>query len=257
MKTKPKNFEDLVQLIALLRAPGGCPWDRKQTHRSILPNLIEETYELVESIEKRNLSEMKEELGDLLLQVVFHAQMEAEKKNFNIGDVITHIHDKIVFRHPHVFKKKTKLSTEKVLQNWERIKLSHKQGNNNSTFSGLPKHLPALVRAYRVQEKSARLGFAWQNPEQIVSKLREELNELRRDLKSKNRRRSEQELGDLFLALVSLSWWLRKDPETILRNSVEKFIRRFQRLEKALRRHNKRLSDLPPQELEKLWQKIK
>ncbi len=139
----------MVSLIALLRAPGGCPWDRKQTHRSILPNLIEETYELVESIEKRNLSEIKEELGDLLLQVVFHAQMEAEKKNFDISDVITQIHDKIVLRHPHVFKKKTKLSTEKVLQNWEKIKLSHKPGNNHSTFSGLPKHLPALVKAYQ------------------------------------------------------------------------------------------------------------
>jgi len=247
----------LVNLIALLRAPGGCPWDRKQTHRSILPNLIEETYELVESIEKRNLSEIKEELGDLLLQVVFHAQMEAEKNNFDISDVITQIHDKIVLRHPHVFKKKTKLSTEKVLQNWEKIKLAHKKGNNNSTFSGLPKHLPALVKAYRVQEKSARLGFAWQNPEQIVSKLREELEELQRDLKSKKRPRTEQELGDLFLALVSLSWWFKKDPEAILRNSVDKFIRRFQRLEKALHRQNKRLSDLPPRELERLWRKIK
>lgn|SRR5574341_844664 len=257
MKPKPKRFEDLVNLIALLRAPGGCPWDRKQTHRSILPNLIEETYELVESIEKNNLSDIKEELGDLLLQVIFHAQMEAEKKNFDIGDVITEIHDKIVLRHPHVFKKKTKLSAEKVLQNWEKIKLSHKQGNNNSAFSGLPKHLPALVKAYRVQEKSARLGFAWQNPEQIISKLGEELDELRRDLQSKNRRRSEQELGDLFLALVSLSWWLKKDPETILRNSVDKFIQRFQNLEQKVRRQNKKISDLSPEELHDLWRKIK
>ena len=209
----------------------------------------------MESIEKNNLSEIKEELGDLLLQVVFHAQMEAEKKNFDISDVVTQIHDKIVLRHPHVFKKKTKLSAEKVLQNWEKIKLSHKKGNNNSTFSGLPKHLPALVKAYRVQEKSSRLGFAWQNPEQIVCKIREELSELQRDLKSKNRRRSEQELGDLFLALVSLSWWFKKDPETILRNSVDKFIQRFQGLEKTVHRQNKRLSDLPPRELERLWRK--
>src|SRR3990172_3603315 len=246
MNSRKRKFEDLVQLIALLRAPGGCPWDRKQTHRSILPNLIEETYELVESIEKNRLEEIKEELGDLLLQVVFHAQMEAQKKNFDITDVITHIHDKIVFRHPHVFKKKTKLTAEKVLQNCEKIKLSHKKGDNHSTFSGLPKHLPALVKAYRVQEKSARLGFAWQNPQQIIRKLKEELNELQRDLKSKNRARSEQELGDLFLALVSLSWWLRKDPETILRNSVHKFIRRFQRLEKVVQRQSKKLSDLSP-----------
>jgi tetrapyrrole methylase family protein/MazG family protein len=256
MKTKPKRFEDLVNLIALLRAPDGCPWDRKQTHRSILPNLIEETYELVESIEKRNLSEMKEELGDLLLQVVFHAQMEAEKKNFDISDVITQIHDKIVQRHPHVFKKKTKLSTEKVLQNWEKIKLAHKKGNNNSTFSGLPKHLPALVKAYRVQEKSARLGFAWQNAEQIIGKLREELGELQRDLKTKSRRRSEQELGDLFLALVRLAWWLKKDPETILRSSVDKFINRFQSLEWKARRQNKKISDLSPEQLQLLWKKL-
>src|SRR3989337_837213 len=257
MKSPQRKFEDLVQLIALLRAPGGCPWDRKQTHRSILPNLIEETYELVESIEKNRLEEIKEELGDLLLQVVFHAQMEAQKKNFDITDVITHIHDKIVFRHPHVFKKKTKLTAEKVLQNWEKIKLSHKKGDNHSTFSGLPKHLPALVKAYRVQEKSARLGFAWQNPQQIVKKLKEELNELQKDLKNRKKAKIEQELGDLFLALVSLSWWFKKDPETILRRSVEKFINRFQKLEKFAAHQKKQLGELSSVEVSKVWERAK
>ncbi len=255
MRSRKKSFEELVKLIALLRAPGGCPWDRKQTHRSILPNLIEETYELVESIEKDRLEEMKEELGDLLLQVIFHAQMEAEKKTFDIGDVITQIHDKIVLRHPHVFKKKTKLSTEKVLQNWEKIKLSHKKGNNHFTFSGLPRHLPALIKAYRVQEKSARLGFKWQSPEQIIGKLKEELREIERDLRAKKKAKVRQELGDLFLALVSLSWWFKKDPETILRNSVDKFIKRFQSLEKKVRRQNKKIVDLSPKELHHLWRK--
>lgn len=257
MKTKKKTFDDLVKLIALLRAPGGCPWDRKQTHRSILLNLIEETYELVESIENNRLEEMKEELGDLLLQVIFHSQMEAEKKNFDIGDVITQIHDKIVLRHPHVFKKKAKLSTEKVLQNWEKIKLTHKKGDNHSTFSGLPKHLPALVKAYRVQEKSARLGFKWQSPEQIIGKLKEELREIERNLSAKKKARVPQELGDLFLALVSLSWWFRKDPETILRKSVDKFIKRFQSLEQRVRRQNKKISELSPKQLQLLWNKLK
>lgn len=256
MKSKKKNFQDLVRLIALLRSPGGCPWDRKQSHRSILPNLIEETYELVEAIEKKNSSKMKEELGDLLLQIIFHAQMETEKKNFDIDDVITAIHDKIVLRHPHVFQKKIRLSAEEVLQNWEKIKLSHIGGNDKSAFSGLPPHLPALVKAYRVQEKSARLGFVWQNPRQIVKKLREELKELERDLKSKNKPRAQQELGDLFLALVSLSWWFKKDPETILRQAVDKFTGRFKKLERLAVRQNKKLSDFSPADLEKLWRSI-
>ena len=257
MPKRQKNFEDFVRLIALLRAPGGCPWDRKQTHTSILPNLIEETYELVDAIEKKDLSQMKEELGDLLLQIVFHAQMEAEKKRFNIDDVITSVHDKIVLRHPHVFKKRTKLTAEKVLQNWEKIKLSHQKGNNESALSGLPKHLPALVKAYRVQEKSARLGFVWQSPQQILAKLREELRELEQDLKSGRNSKVQSELGDLFLALVSLSWWFNKDPETILRNSIDKFVARFQRLEKLSAKNKRRILQLKPAELQKLWHKTK
>jgi tetrapyrrole methylase family protein/MazG family protein len=252
-----KKFEDFVGLIALLRAPGGCPWDRKQTHISILPNLVEETYELVDAIEKKDLPQMREELGDLLLQVVFHAQMEAEKKNFNIEDVITSVHDKIIHRHPHVFKKKIRLSADKVLQNWEQLKLVHKKGNDNSTFSGLPKHLPALVRAYRVQEKSARLGFVWQNPRQIIAKLKEELRELERDLKSKRKSPRQQELGDLFLALVSLSWWFNKDPETLLRTSIDKFVIRFRKLEKLAARQGNKIPDIPPSKLEKLWRNVK
>jgi tetrapyrrole methylase family protein/MazG family protein len=257
MPAGKKKFDDFVKLIALLRAPGGCPWDRKQSHISILPNLIEETYELVDAIEKKDLSQMKEELGDLLLQVVFHAQMEAEKKRFNIDDVITSVHDKIVRRHPHVFKKKANLTAEKVLQNWEKIKLTHREESDNSTFSGLPRHLPALVKAYRVQEKSARIGFVWQSPQQILAKLREELRELEQDLKSGRKSKVRPELGDLFLALVSLSWWFKKDPETILRNSVDKFVARFQRLEKLSAKNKRRISQLKPAELQKLWQKTK
>jgi tetrapyrrole methylase family protein / MazG family protein len=251
VKPKPKRFEDLVNLIALLRAPGGCPWDRKQTHRSILPNLIEETYELVESIEKNNLSEIKEELGDLLLQVVFHAQMEAEKKNFDISDVITQIHDKIVLRHPHVFKKKTKLSTEKVLQNWEKIKLSQKK-ESHSALSGLPKHLPALVKAYRMQEKISRLGFEWSKKEEVLAKIEEELKELKMSLKNKNSKKIEEELGDLFLILVTLARKLKKDPELALRRAIDQFIVRFSKMEKITIRKNRKLSDLSTKEMNDL-----
>lgn len=255
MKSHETKFDDLVRLVALLRAPGGCPWDRKQTHISVLPNLIEETYELVEAIEKKDSSKIKEELGDLLLQIVFHAQMEAEMKRFDIDDVITQIHAKIVLRHPHVFKKRVKISTEKVLENWEKIKLSHKKGNDKSPFSGLPRHLPALVKAYRVQEKSSRLGFAWQNPKQIIQKVREELGEVEKALESKKRQALQPELGDLFLALVSLSWWFKKDPETVLRSSIDKFIGRFEKLEKMTRTRKKKLTDLSTTELQRLWDK--
>ena len=256
MKAHRNNFRELVDLLAYLRSPNGCPWDRKQTHTSILPNLIEETYEVVEAIQKKDNSKLKEELGDLLLQVLFHAQMEAERNKYNIYDVIQNLMVKLTVRHPHVFKKKESLTSRQVLQNWEKIKLSQKK-ESHSALSGLPKHLPALVKAYRMQEKISRLGFEWSKKEEILAKVEEELKELKKRLKSKNSKKTEEELGDLFLILVTLSRKLKKDPELALRRAIDKFIVRFSRMEKEVSRRGKKISDLSLRELERLWEKIK
>ncbi|OGC79077.1 MAG: nucleoside triphosphate pyrophosphohydrolase [candidate division Zixibacteria bacterium RBG_16_40_9] len=267
MKHRSNNFKDLVNLLAYLRSPNGCPWDKKQTHTSILPNLIEETYEVVEAIRKKDNTKLKEELGDLLLQVLFHAQMEAEwlhhgqlnvdqKKKFDIYDVIENLILKLKTRHPHVFKKKVNLTSKQVLQNWEKIKLSQKK-ESHSALSGLPKHLPALVKAYRMQEKISRLGFEWSKKEEILSKIEEEFKELKRSLRNKNSKKTEEELGDLFLILVTLSRKLKKDPELVLRKAIDKFVLRFSRMEKEVLKKGKKISDLNLTELERLWQKIK
>jgi len=250
------NFNELVDLLAYLRSPDGCPWDRKQTHTTILPNLIEETYEVVEAIQKKDNSKLKEELGDLLLQVLFHAQMEAEKRKYDIYDVIQNLIVKLKVRHPHVFKKKESLTSQQVLQNWEKIKLSQKK-EKLSALSGIPKSLPALVKAYRVQEKISRLGFEWSKKEEILAKIDEELKELKKSLRSRNPKKTEEELGDLLLILVTLSRKLKTDPELALRKAIDKFTNRFSKMEKEVSKKRKKISDLKLSELEKLWQKIK
>src|SRR3990172_9356872 len=238
MPSRPNNFKELVDLLAYLRSPNGCPWDGKQTHTSILPNLIEETYEVVEAIQKNDNSKLKGELGDLLLQVLFHAQMESEENNYDIYDVIEILILKLKTSHPHVFKKKESLTSKQVLQNWEKIKLSQKK-EKPSALSGLPQHLPALVKAYRMQEKISRLGFEWSKKEEILAKVEEELKELKQSLKLKNPKKTEEELGDLFLILVTLSRKLKKDPELALRIAIDKFIKRFSKMEKEVSRRGK------------------
>lgn len=242
--------------MSYLRSPNGCPWDKKQTHSSILPNLIEETYEVVEAIQKKDNFKLKEELGDLLLQVLFHAQMEAEKRKYDIYEIIEQLIYKLKLRHPHVFKKKVNLTSRQVLQNWEKIKLSQKK-ESHSALSGLPRSLPALVKAYRMQEKISRLGFEWSKKEEILGKIEEELKELKKTLRFKNSKKTEEELGDLFLILVTLSRKLKKDPELVLRKAIDKFVLRFSTMEKEVAKRGKKISDLSLSELEKLWEKIK
>lgn len=256
MKPRSNNFKDLVDLLAYLRSPNGCPWDKKQTHTSILPNLIEETYEVAEAIQKKDNSKLKEELGDLLLQVLFHAQMEAEKRKYDIYEIIEQLIYKLKVRHPHVFKKKVNLTSKQVLQNWEKIKLSQKKVSPTA-LSGLPKHLPALVKAYRMQEKISRLGFEWSKKEEILDKIDEELKELKISLSYRNSKKIEEELGDLFLILVTLSRKLKKDPELVLRRAIDKFVLRFSRVEKEVSKRGMKISDLNLSELERLWEKIK
>ncbi len=253
------TFDDLVAIMRRLRAPGGCPWDRKQNHRSLLPYLIEETYEVADSIERQNMDSLEEELGDLLLQIVFHAQLAAERKRFGVDGVIDRISRKLIARHPHVFKTKQQLTADEVLGNWERIKLNESNGKakKKGVLDGLPRSLPALLRAYRMQEKTSRFGFDWDRPEDVLDKVEEEIAELRQSLKTRRKTEIEHEMGDLLFALVNLARHLRVDPETALSKTNRRFTRRFAYIEQQLAKANRSLNDATLEEMDRLWETAK
>ncbi len=253
------TFDDLTAIMKRLRSPGGCPWDRKQTHRSLLPYLIEESYEVVDSVNRRNMNDLREELGDVLLQVVFHSQLADERDKFDIDDVVDQICRKLIVRHPHVFAKAKRLSANQVLDNWEKIKLAEpkKKRSKKGVLSGVPRTLPALLRAFRIQEKTARFGFDWKNPTQVFTKVREEVGELRQSLKAKRKPEIEHELGDLFFALVNLSRHLDIDPENALAKTNQRFIRRFEYIERALPKSGKDVTTASLQEMDALWDEAK
>lgn len=242
-----------------LRAPDGCPWDRKQNHRSLLPYLLEETYEVMESVQRRNMNDLAEELGDLLLQIVFHAQLAAERDKFKIDDVVTGICRKLIERHPHVFDRKRKLTSDEVLGNWEKLKLkeSGRNGQKKGVLDGLPKTLPSLLRAFRIQEKTSRFGFDWDRPEDVLDKVEEESDELRRSLRRKRRTEMEHEIGDLLFALVNLSRHLKIDAETALAKTNRRFAQRFQYIERQLTARGRSLTDATLEEMDGLWDEAK
>lgn len=260
---KPYTFDDLVAIMARLRGPGGCPWDRKQNHRTLLPYLIEEAYEVADAIHKRNMTELEEELGDLLLQIVFHAQLARERGRFAIADVTDRICRKLIGRHPHVFKAKRRLSADQVLANWERIKLAEKKkdGKKRGVLDGVPRSLPALLTAFRIQEKTSRFGFDWDGPRLVLDKVEEEIAELRRAMRRRNPARRKQEieheLGDLFFALVNLARHLKIDPESALTRTNTRFARRFRYIEKHLPQSGKTLGEATLEEMDVLWEKAK
>ncbi|MBD3298437.1 MAG: nucleoside triphosphate pyrophosphohydrolase [candidate division Zixibacteria bacterium] len=253
------TFDDLVAIMRRLRAPGGCPWDRKQNHRSLLPYLIEETYEVADSIERQNMVDLEEELGDLLLQIVFHAQLAAERKRFGVDGVIDRISRKLIARHPHVFKTKQQLTADEVLGNWERIKLNESNGTakKKGVLDGLPRSLPALLRAYRMQEKTSRFGFDWDRPEDVLDKVEEEITELRQSLTKRRKGEIEHEMGDLLFALVNLARHLKVDPETALSKTNRRFTRRFAYIEQQLAKDNRSLNDATLDEMDRLWETAK
>lgn len=255
MKKDSENFSQLINLMKKLRSKKGCPWDKAQTHSSLLPYLIEEAYEVLDSVEKKDDSKLREELGDLLLQIIFHAEIAREEKRFDIYQVIDNLRFKLIQRHPHVFKKRKKLSPDQVLKNWEHIKLA--TSDNKSVLSGIPNTLPALLKAFRVGEKVGRYGFDWQRKEDIFPKLEEELQEFQKAYSSKSKKRIEEELGDIFFTLVNLSRHLKINPELTLGKTVEKFIRRFNYIEKELSRNKKSLKKTSLKELDYLWEKSK
>jgi MazG family protein len=248
----------LVRIMARLRAPGGCPWDRQQTHRSLLPYLIEETYELKDALLSRKPERMREELGDLLLQIVFHAQLAAERDRFDLAGVADDISDKLIRRHPHVFgPARRSLTARQVLGNWERLKLAEKPDARRSVLAGIPRSQPALLRAYRVQEKVAQFGFDWQRAEEVEVKLREETDEFHQALRHGNRRAIAEELGDLLFTLVNLARHVGVDPETALDATSHKFARRFSAVERNLRRRGTDPATAGLDVLEREWQRVK
>jgi tetrapyrrole methylase family protein/MazG family protein len=251
------SWDDLVEIMARLRM--GCPWDREQTHRTLVPYLIEETFEVVEAIELSQLDGLCEELGDLLLQVVFHAQLATEVGKFSIADVVDALSNKMVRRHPHVFGDAVIEDVDAQWRNWERLKALEKTGRKRkSRLDGIPKHLGALQRGQRMQEKAARVGFDWPNIDGILEKLSEELREL-----AEARRLPQddpmvrEELGDIFFTLVNLSRALGVDAETAMREANEKFYKRFAFMEQRAGADGKNLSDLDADELEELWELAK
>lgn len=257
-KTTHYTFDDFVRVIARLRGPGGCPWDRKQNHKSLTPYILEETYEVLDAIDRRNSIDLQKELGDLLLQIVLHAQIAAERRRFDIKDVIHGICEKIIGRHPHVFKKRQRISAGKVLDNWERIKINEKgRKKKESVLAGIPRALPALMKAYRLQEKTARFGFDWADPQPVLDKIDEETNELRRSLKRGRKPELEDELGDVFFALVNLARHLQIDPERALERTNRKFTRRFNYIERNLPKHGKTLAEATLADMDPLWDEAK
>lgn len=249
------EFARLAHIMAALRAPDGCPWDREQTHESLRPYLIEETYEVLDSIDRKAYGELKKELGDLLLHIVFHARLAEEEGLFSLPDVLREINEKLIRRHPHVFGDAVVNSTDDVNKQWEQIKLA--ESHRPQLLSGVPKHQPALNRAFRVQEKAAAVGFDWPSDEPVWQKLDEEIAELRHELADGNRERIEREFGDLLFTMVNLGRKLDIHPEEALRGAIEKFTDRFGQIELTLQDQGIPLHEAGLEKMDQLWEQAK
>jgi tetrapyrrole methylase family protein/MazG family protein len=249
-----QQFSRLVEIMAKLRAPEGCPWDREQTHQSLRPYLLEETYEVLETIDQEKYDELRKELGDLLLQVVFHAQIAAEDGRFTIGDVINEISEKLIRRHPHVFGdlKVNSAAEQKVL--WEHLK---KAEGKSSVIDGVPAALPALQRAQRLQQKAGTIGFEWENIEQVIQKFQSELIELEQARAAGDMKQIEDEFGDILFALVNIGRWLNLNAEDALRRACEKFSRRFRFVEVRVNAAGENVNGMPLEKWEALWAEAK
>jgi tetrapyrrole methylase family protein / MazG family protein len=273
--------------MARLRAPNGCPWDREQTHVTLRTYLLEESYEVLDALESSDDAKFSEELGDLLLQILFHAQIAREEHRFDISNVISALHEKLIRRHPHVFGKTSAKNSAEVLRNWEQIKLQERESKSpvaqgpvaqgesaspaafssssssssspESLLDGVPRTLPALLEAYQLTRKAARIGFDWHNLDGIFAKLLEETGELRRALAQRNQNPSaiESEVGDILFVAVNLARFLNLDPEIALKKSNSKFSRRFREMERLARAQNTTLAQLPRPQMELLWNQSK
>ncbi|HAX69680.1 MAG TPA: nucleoside triphosphate pyrophosphohydrolase [Anaerolineales bacterium] len=250
------SFESFAEIVAHLRAPDGCPWDKEQTHQTLRKHLLEESYEALSAIDAGDVQGMREEFGDLLLQIILNAQIASEVKDFNMTEVVKHIYDKIVRRHPHVFGDLKLDSVDGVLQNWEKLKEKERSGKKREKgiLDGVPAALPALNQAQEYQERAARIGFDWRQIEDVLDKVREEIEEIKT---AENPQQVKEELGDLFFVLVNLARWRDVDAESALRETNLKFKRRFAYVEKRAQEGGRNLSDMTLEEMDAFWNEAK
>jgi tetrapyrrole methylase family protein/MazG family protein len=246
-----RKLSDLAAIMDRLREEDGCPWDRQQTHDSLKNYLIEEAYEVIEAIESGDDAVLREELGDLLFQVIFHSRLAKEKGSFTLEDVITEVSEKMIRRHPHVFGSGTARDSEEVLEKWEQIKQTEKK--RDSILEGVPVSLPSLIRAKRLQERAARVGFDWPKTEDVWKKVEEEWDELQQARKNNDHKNIEEEIGDLLIAIVNLGRFINVDADLALKKSVNKFIRRFGAIEKQFAEMGKDITKATLDEMEEIW----
>lgn len=252
-ETVRAQFGRLYNIMRELRAK--CPWDKEQTHASLRQYLLEETYETLEALDENNFEELRKEMGDLMLQILFHSRIASENNHFDLVDVLRTINDKLIRRHPHVFGDIEAKTADKVLENWEQIKL--KEAGRSSVLDGVPKVLPALVRAYRVQEKASRVGFDWGNVDDVWKKVHEETKELQEAVQSGQLQKMEDELGDVLFSVVNLSRFMPINPEDALRGTIEKFTRRFQYVERKYTENQKDMKSATLEEMDQYWDEAK
>lgn len=256
--TENDKTAELIEIMRRLRAPEGCPWDREQTLETLKTYLVEEAYEVLDAIDSGDRTSLKEELGDLLLQVVFQAQLCNEEGSFDFNDVVETLKAKLIRRHPHVFGDADLADSAAVLQSWEKIKASEKKKKGNTSIVGnIPKHLPALHKAHQVQRKAARVGFDWKEQHEVMAKVNEEWLEVQEAIKTGNRDEIREEIGDLFFSVANLSRFLGHDPEEALNATINKFIRRFQFVEKEVSESKRSWEDFSLTELDAFWEQAK
>jgi MazG family protein len=254
------KFQRLVDIMARLRSPGGCPWDREQTFESIKPYTLEETYEVLDAIDRKDWDELRGELGDFILQAVFYAQMAAEEKRFSIDDSLDAINEKLIRRHPHIFGDESAATGDEVLKIWDQVKSQErkkKSAEEQGLLSSVPRALPALMEARQITSRAARVGFDWSNIEDVFAKLDEERAEFAEARERGTQEQIEDELGDLFFVLVNIARFVKVDPEQALRRTNAKFRQRLAHVERRLAAQGREMSGTPIEELEALWQEAK
>jgi len=257
MENEGTKFEKVMEIMRRLRKPGGCPWDAEQSHESLKRYLLEEAYEVIEAIDAKSPKMLREELGDLLLQPVFHAVIAEERGDFSMEEVLETLADKLVSRHPHVFGNQVIKTSHEQLENWERLKQKEKKEERKSALSGVPPNLPALMKAHKVTEKAARVGFDWSHVDEVFAKVMEELHEFEETMLANDQERMEAELGDLLFAIVNLGRFLSIDPEEALRKTITRFTGRFGHIEETLHGRGVSLKDASLDEMETLWEEAK
>jgi tetrapyrrole methylase family protein/MazG family protein len=254
---RDRGIDRLLKVVAKLRGPNGCPWDREQTLSTLKQYLIEESYEVLDAIDSGDVDKHREELGDVLLQVALHSRIRDEQGRFNFDDVADKLADKLIRRHPHVFGNVVARNSKQVLQNWEVIKTAERKDGRKSVVEGIPRHLPALQKAQRIQSRVARLGFDWSRTAEVERKVEEEFREIRQAMRSGKKRRIREEMGDLFFALVNLCRFLDLNAEEVLEKANAKFMKRFMEVERRIHAEGKKVSDCALAEMDAHWEAVK